>query len=129
MKDSTKSVNCNSSICSTVSTSHALINLGEKKYAFKHLTLRENHITILIIIIVMMMHKWASVGLMASHEHLLSSLAHLSTDSFWHKMARVRYTVTQNDLCASLCKRKHICGNETADTCRYVWSPYDSGYL
>lgn len=30
VKDSTKSVNCNISICSTASTSHAPINLGEK---------------------------------------------------------------------------------------------------
>lgn len=117
MKGCVKSVNCIISICSISLASHASMELG-KNYVIKHFTQRKSHIAILIIIIVTVVHKWASVGLMASHDPL-SSLAHLSTDSLWHKMAHVRYFVAQNDPCAFLCERKHVCGSATTDACRF----------
>lgn len=80
---------------------------------------RVKTIFIIIIIIVMAMHKWASVGLVASHDPPLSSLALLSTDLFWHKMACVRYAASQNDFSAFRRERKHICGSVTRDACRF----------
>lgn len=124
VKDSMKSTNCNLSICSTSLASHASMELGGN-YAIEHLTRRKSHITILIIIIVMVVHKWASVGLMASYDRPLSSLAHLSTDSFWHKMACVCYSAAQNDLCAFLWEKAHLwqCDNR----CMQIWDR--SGWL
>lgn len=109
-----KSVNCNLSICSISLATHASMELG-KNYAVEHLTWRKSH----IITIVTAVHKWASIGLMAYHDHPLNSQAHLSTDSFWQRMARVRYAAIQNNLCAFLSDRKHICGSMTTNACRF----------
>lgn len=53
-KDSTKSANCNLSICSTYLASHASRELCGN-YVIEHLTRRKSHIAILIIIMVV--HK------------------------------------------------------------------------
>ena len=93
VKNSMKSVNCNLSICSISLASHASMELG-RNYAIEQLTRRKSHITILIIIVVIVtvVHKWASVGLVASHELTGSSL-------HW-------YVLTQNGPCLLYCNTK-----------------------
>lgn len=67
-------------------------------------------ITIMIIGITLV-HKWAWLGPMASHDHPLSTLAHITK---W-------FLLTGNGLCPhpSLCDTKRFCGSVTADTCRF----------
>lgn len=104
MKDSMKSVNCNLSICSISVASHA--SMERKNYAFD-----SEEVAILIIIVVTVVHKWASVGLMASHERL-------STDSLWHKTAPCPLFCNTK---WPLCLQTHLwqCDNR----CMQIWDP------